>query len=300
MKKEILVIGSGAIASFYSAFLAKKANITMLCRSDYEIIKQQGIKIESQIENIHFQPKVINDLSQYPNKADYLIIATKSLPTINLTKLIKQLKYLPQNIVLIQNGIHIEKDLYENFPECNLISILAFIAVSRIYSGIIHHYDYGKLIVGNFPDGISDNCQELINFFKSCKIEVEASKNISQERWKKLIWNGAFNPLSVLSGGYNTQQLLDNPFCNNLLQKIMQEIIALARLDGCNLDDNLIAKNLELTYKMKPYKTSMLLDFEAKRPMEIEAIIGNALKFAQSKSFTTPYLSTIYALLSCH
>ena len=300
MNKNILVIGSGAIASFYSAFLAKKTQITMLCRSDYDVVKTNGIKIESPIENLHFYPQVINNLNQYRHQADYLIIATKALAQIDLIAMINQLNYLPRNLVLIQNGIHIEKKLYENFPKINLISVLAFVAVSRISSGIIKHFDYGKLIIGNYPNKINQDCQQLIDLFRDCNVEIEASENIVEERWKKLIWNGAFNPVSVLGGGCDTKKLLDNPFCKDLLQKIMKEIIALARLDGFNLDDNLIDKNFELTYKMKPYKTSMLLDFEAKRPMEIEAILGNAISFAQSKSVTTPYLSTLYALLSCY
>ena len=300
MSEEILVIGSGAIASFYSAFLSKKNRLTMLCRSDLDFIKNNGIKLESNLENIHFFPNVINDLSEYDQQANYLIIATKALESIDLTSMIKRLKYLPRNIVLIQNGIHIEKKLHENFLQCNLISVLAFIAVSRISSGVIKHYDYGKLIIGNYPNGINLECQKFHDLLCESKIEVEISDNIQQDRWKKLIWNGAFNPVSVLSGGCDTKKLLDNPFCKDLLQNIMKEIIALACLDGYKLDNNLIEKNFELTYQMKPYKTSMLLDFEAKRPMEIEAIIGNAVKFAQSKSFSTPYLSTLYALLSCY
>jgi len=300
MSKNILMIGSGAIASFYSAFLAKKTQITMLCRSDYDVVKANGIKVESHIENLHFYPQVINNLNQYHLQADYLIIATKALLEINLVEMINQLDHLPRNIVLIQNGIHIEKKLYENFPQCNLISVLAFVAVSRISSGIIKHFDYGKLTIGNYPNKINEDCQLLIDLFRECNVEIEASENIVEERWKKLIWNGAFNPVSVLAGGCDTKKLLDNSFCKDLLQKIMKEIIALARLDGFNLSDNLIDKNFELTYKMKPYKTSMLLDFEAKKPMEIEAILGNAINFAKSKSATTPYLSTLYALLSCY
>jgi 2-dehydropantoate 2-reductase len=300
MNKNILVIGSGAIASFYSAFLAKKTKITMLCRSDYDVVKANGIKVESHIKNLHFYPQVIKHLNQYDDQADYLIIATKALPGIDLVGMVKELKFLPRNLVLIQNGIHIEQKLHENFSQCNLISALAFVAVSRISSGIIKHFDYGKLIIGNYPNKINEDCQQLIDLFRDCNVEVEASENIIEQRWKKLIWNGAFNPVSVLTGGYDTKKLLDNPFCKDLLQKIMKEIIALARLDGFNLDDNLIDKNFELTYKMKPYKTSMLLDFEAKRPMEIEAILGNAISFAKSKSVTTPYLSTLYALLSCY
>lgn len=37
-----------------------------------------------------------------------------------------------------------------------------------------------------------------------------------------------------------------------------------------------------------PYKPSMLVDFLAERPMEIEVIIGGVLRYAASKQVSTP------------
>ena len=60
----------------------------------------------------------------------------------------------------------------------------------------------------------------------------------------------------------------------------------------------MIRKNIEDTEKMTPYKTSMLLDYENKRPMEVEAILGNALRIAGKYNIKTPHLKTLYALLT--
>jgi 2-dehydropantoate 2-reductase len=297
--KKILMIGSGAIASYYSGLIEKNCDLTIFCRNDYHFVKEHGIYIESPNGNFTFKPKVINNLADYCDQPDYIIIATKSLAEIDLVSMIKKINYHKADIVLIQNGIHIEKTIFENFKTNNLISVLAFVAVSRISSGKIIHQDYGKLIIGNYPIGINNSCEELITILKQSKIEIEVSKNIQEERWEKLIWNGSFNPVSVLTR-LNTQQLLANSNIRILLKNIMQEIIDLAKIDGFNLDQSLIDKNFYLTEKMKPYKTSMLLDFEANRPMEIESIIGNAINFAKNNSIKTPYLSSIYALISCY
>jgi hypothetical protein len=48
---------------------------------------------------------------------------------------------------------------------------------------------------------------------------------------------------------------------------------------------------------MKPYKTSMLLDYQAKRPLEVEAILGNAIRIAARADIHVPHLQTLYALL---
>jgi 2-dehydropantoate 2-reductase len=58
-----------------------------------------------------------------------------------------------------------------------------------------------------------------------------------------------------------------------------------------------VEQNIQGTRAMKPYKTSMLLDFENSRPMEVEAILGNAVRIARSLEVAVPHMETLYALL---
>ena len=297
---KILVIGAGAIGSFYSAKLAQVGvEVTLWCRSDYDFVKKNGIKIESYEGNFQFNPhKILQNLDEINDEFDYILIATKALPTIDIPDLIKNILKPKTKIILIQNGIHIEKNIAENFPNNELISVIAFIGVSRKSAGIICHQEYGKLIIGTYGAKASESVHFLEKLWKKSGIEIVVTDEILLERWKKLVWNGAFNPLSVVLGAKSTVEILNNDLALNLVKNVMNEICNLAKIDNCELPADVIEKNIVATQKMKPYKTSMLLDFEAGREMEIEAILGNAIKFAQSKSLSTPYLSTIYAVIA--
>ena len=297
---KILVIGAGAIGCFYASKLANQGvEIVLWCRSNYDFIKKNGLEIESYLGNYHFIPyRVLKNLDEADDDFDYILIATKNLPSIDISQLILKILKPKTKIILFQNGIHIENNLAKNFANHEIISAIAFIAVSRKFPNIIHHQDYGKLTVGTYNNKASKYVYFLADLWKKAGIEVEVSDNILQERWKKLVWNGAFNPLSVILRSKNTAEILNNHLALDLVKNIMNEIIDLAHADNCELSKDIIEKNIIATKKMKPYKTSMLLDFEAGREMEIEAILGNAIKFAKSKSFLTPYLSTIYAIIS--
>jgi 2-dehydropantoate 2-reductase len=50
------------------------------------------------------------------------------------------------------------------------------------------------------------------------------------------------------------------------------------------------------TSSMPAYKTSMALDYENGRPMEIEAILGNVVRAARKLHVATPALDAIYAI----
>ena len=120
---------------------------------------------------------------------------------------------------------------------------------------------------------------------------------VQRERWRKLVWDAPFNPISVLGGGVTTREILSDPEGAALSKVVMEEVMALAAADGCALPPEVVQKNLDDTLRMAPYKTSMCLDFERGRPLEVEAILGNAVRLARRLGVRTPHLDTLYTLL---
>jgi 2-dehydropantoate 2-reductase len=302
MSVKILVIGTGAIGSFYAAKLSQAgAEVAVVCRSDYEEVKKNGIFVKSYEGDFHFTPhSVIKNVDQYQDCADFIIVATKVLPSIDIAQIVKPVINNNTSLVLIQNGIHIEEPIIKAFPNQHLISALAFICVSKIAPATISHQAFGRIVIGDYPQGSSAKTKILFDLFNQSQTPCVLAENIKLERWKKLIWNIGFNPTSVLTGGADTSKMLTNPATKVVIEKIMQEVVILAKADGCFLPEDIIEKNINDTLIMPPYKTSMLLDFEAKREMEVEAILGNALRFAESKNIDVPYIKTFYGLLSCY
>lgn len=299
--KKILVIGAGAIGSLYGGKLAQAGfEVSIFCRSGADEIKKNGIFVESVWGNFLFKPhEIFSDPKKITPKFDFVLVATKVLPEVKVADLIVPALSPSTSIILLQNGIHIESELQKKFPKHHLISALAFVCVSRISPQKILHQDYGRLVIGDFCNENSEKTQELAAAWRQSGVDCALSSNIRLERWKKLIWNAAFNPMSVLCGGVTTQKILQNDATKELAQNVMKEVVMLAKADGCELESDVVQKNIEATQKMTPYKTSMLLDFEAGRAMEVEAILGNTVRFAKSKNIAVPHLASLYALLVC-
>lgn len=299
-KVKILLFGTGAVGSLYAGKLAEGgAAVSVVSRSDYSVVKNSGIKIKSIYGDFHFIPEaVLSSGADYNNSPDFIIVATKVLPEIDVCSMIKKAVKPETTIVLLQNGIDIEKDIAAEFPGNEIISALAFVCASRTEYGFIDHQDYGRIVFGTYPSGITEKGKILEKLFIKSGLPVEITDDVIAARWKKLLWNAPFNPLSVICDGANTQEMMENMEIRNLSVEIMKEIIHIASFDGHPLHESLITKNIEDTEKMTPYKTSMLLDYENKRPMEVEAILGNALSIADKYSINTPHIKTLYALLS--
>ncbi|WP_020484241.1 ketopantoate reductase family protein [Methylomonas sp. MK1] len=298
MNNKVLIVGAGAIGGFYGGLLAKAgADVSVVCRSDYAIVKQQGYRIESHaLGSWQFMPnQVLRQASEYQGQPDYLILCTKVTPDIDRVALIRDAVTPHTTIVLIQNGVEIEQEIQLAFPDNLLISGLAFICCNRLAPGEISHLAYGKLILGNLSEIDEPKTQYLRDLFLRAGIECLVSADIVASRWQKCVWNAPFNPLSVLSGGLATQAILQNQ--ENFVRRVMQEVCTIAEACGHPLPANIVENHIALTRDMPPYKTSMLLDFERGHTMETEAILGNAVRAAQRQGVDCPCLQSLYVLM---
>ena len=120
-------------------------------------------------------------------------------------------------------------------------------------------------------------------------------------RWHKLCINAAFNPSSILSGGRgNADMVRSDPELRAHLAGVMREIWdAAPRILGRGFGPEMatperILKSTERNVGSKP---SMLLDWEAGRPLEVEVILGNPVRIARARGVELPRLQTVYALV---
>lgn len=298
MTSKVLIVGAGAIGGFYGGLLAKAgAEVSVVCRSDYDQVKQHGFIINSKTLGIwKFMPaQVLKSAADFDGIADYVLLCTKIIPSVDRAALIRPAVTANTAIVFIQNGVEIEQEIMAAFPDNEIISGLAFICSNRVKTGEILHLAYGRLALGNLSGAISNKTVRLCTLINEAGIECAATEHIVAERWKKCVWNAPFNPLSVLSGGLLTLEILQAQ--ESFVRSIMQEVCEIAKACGYPLPSDIVDINIENTYSMPSYQTSMLLDYKKGHPMETEAILGNAVRAARRAGVESPHLASVYALM---
>ncbi len=297
---KILVLGAGAIGAYYGGRLSQSGvSVSVIARSDYDIVSSAGYNIKSIHGDFIFTPhSVFRTPEQAGSDWDIILVALKVLPTIDTVRLLQPLVGRESAIFLLQNGINIEEPIAQAFPQHTLISGLAFMCVSRTAPGHITHQDYGHLSIGDYEAAPSEKTQSLARLFEKGGVQCRVDEDIQHARWMKLCWNAPYNPLSVIGGGINTTQIMEHALMRQLVTDVMHEVMALSRADGHAFDETHIQNQLLVTDRMKAYKPSMLLDYEAGRPMEVEAILGNAVRSGQELGVEIPRIRSLYALLS--
>lgn len=298
-KPSILIVGAGAIGSFYGAIL-KRAGcaVSVVLRSEYDAVVENGIQIESDLGDLSYRPDhVYRDGDTPESTPDYLILCVKVLPGVDRAELIRPWMGGNTRIVLIENGLDIERAIADAFPANPIVSCLAFIAVSRVGPGQVHHKAYGRLVMGRYPEGIDDNARNLADLFIEGGIKIDLTEQVVGERWRKCLWNTPFNPLSVLAGGADTATILDTEGGEDLIRTMTGEVLAVAEADGYPMSADLVDKNIAGTRKMPPYKNSMALDHIHGRPIELDAVLGNVVAIADQRGVAVPHLKTMLVAL---
>lgn len=103
-------------------------------------------------------------------------------------------------------------------------------------------------------------------------------------------------PISILGGVLDTDAMLRTDAEAAFVRRAMQEVCDVAQAAGHPQSPNVVEQMIAATKAMPAYKTSMALDYENGRPMEIEAIIGNTVRAGRKVGVATPNLDAIYAL----
>ncbi|MCB1145364.1 MAG: 2-dehydropantoate 2-reductase [Leptospiraceae bacterium] len=293
--KSVAVIGAGAVGTFYGAKLHQLGCMVQFQSRSSANEKPVRVKIQSIWGDFSCSLNYFAETSQM-KQADVILVAAKFVPSFDWDCLRKVLH--PKSIIVIlQNGINIEEKLRKMYPSNAIVGALAFTCIHRKNSNKIHHIDYGLIKLSGLAKQDQYAAQLVFELFSAAKIQVVQEKNLRKLRWEKLLWNIPFNSLSVVLGNVSTTDMIGSPYSLKLVKELMSETVQIAKSEGISMTRKNITDMIERTRKMQPYKTSMLLDFEAGREMEVEAIIGEPLRIAKRKKVKLNVLPVIYDML---
>lgn len=296
------IIGTGAIGGYYGGRLQRAGyDVHFLARSDYAVIQTQGLRIDSVFGDFVLpQVQVYEDPRQMP-PCDVVVVALKATQNDQLTHILPPLLGEKTILVLLQNGLGVEPELAAQFPQTTILGGLCFVCANKVGPGHIRHLDYEAIALAQYgphyaPQGITPILEAIAADFTAAGIEIHPKPHLMQSRWEKLVWNIPYNGLSVVLNA-QTDQLMANPATRTLVEELMGEVAQGAAACGCEITPAVIAHMIAHTEAMTPYLTSMKLDYDRRQPLEVEAIVGNPLRFAHNGGVILPKITMLHQQL---
>ena len=311
---RIVIAGAGAIGGYLGAKLARAgADVVLFARGPHlKAMQERGLRVTGAEEQFEVRPEVTGDLATIGH-ADVVFLGVKAHALTALAPTLGPLFGPDTVVVSTQNGIpwwyfqnvggELDNLRLERVDPGGVIAAaidhrrvvgsLAYFSTDVAEPGVIHHTEGNRISFGE-PDGSkSERARAIAEALIAAGLRCPVSPRFRHEIWVKLLGNVAFNPISALTGG-TLEELARHPEVSALVRTLMAETEAVAAKLGIELPIS-IDQRMAGAEKVGAHKTSMLQDWEAGRPMELEAVVGAVVELGERLGVAMPATRAVYA-----
>lgn len=296
---NICIVGAGAIGGWVAAKLALASNRVMALTSrgpleEIALSEQGSTRVAA--------------LGRVEEPADLVILAVKATALAPAAKTARSYVGPDTIIVPMLNGVpwwfvegmqlkSVDHDgsVAATLPNDQVLGCVVHASCSRSSDGtvLVKHAD--KLIIGETHGGdTSSRAARLFTVLDEAGLRPELSGNVRRAIWYKLWGNATINPLSALVRA-PCDRILADPHCRAWMLEGMAELALIGASIGCPISES-GEDRMAVTARLGSFKTSMLQDVEAGRPIELDALLGAPLEIARTRQIETPALVRLYGV----
>jgi 2-dehydropantoate 2-reductase len=184
--------------------------------------------------------------------------------------------------------------LSERMPVERVLGAVLHLGASTPAPGTVRLATAPRIILGEPRGGESERLDSLARVLGTAGLQVECSRRIQHDVWFKLWGNMTMNPVSALTGA-TADKLLDDPLVRDFLSRAMTEASKIGARIGLPIATSPEERH-QVTRHVGAFKTSMLQDVEAGRPIELDALVGAVQEIGQAVGVATPFIDALYGM----
>jgi len=179
-------------------------------------------------------------------------------------------------------------------PLTQTLGAVVHLTCASTAPGEIKHGFGERLIVGEPGGGASQRVELVAAALASAGFQAERSSDIRRDIWFKLWGNMTTNPVSALTGAA-CDAILDDELVRDFMARGMEEAAAIGARIGCPIEQTPAAR-MAVTRQLGRFKTSMLVDAEQGRPLELDALVGAVREIGVRVGVATPNIDALHGL----
>jgi 2-dehydropantoate 2-reductase len=295
---KTVMIGPGAMGSLFGGLLSRAGEELWLVgyrKEQVETICSVGLTLEEKGKSQIIPMKATPDVTSV-GKADLVIFFVKTYDTEGAVSDSLVLEKEDTVFLTLQNGLGNEEAMCKKIDRKKVMLGITGHGATLLRPGHIRHAGWGKTFVGELDHRITDRATRIAQMFCKAGIETEASPNIHDQVWGKLVVNAGINALTALTG-FKNGQLLDYPETARLMERLVFEAAQVARRKGVHIEEDPIEKVRKAAEATRENRSSMGQDFDHRRRTEIDAINGAVVREAQALGIPAPFNEAVTNLV---
>jgi 2-dehydropantoate 2-reductase len=286
---NVLILGAGAIGSFYGSQLSRGAEVILVGKEAHvEAINRQGLIVSGEVEGT-YRLRAITELIDIGEDA-LLILTTKAHDTEGAIMGIKDLLRQDTTILVLQNGLGNEEMVRSIIAEeVEVLRGLSSNGVEFTEPGMINVTLVRETVLPGTPTG-----KRVSRLFEDCGLRVRLAEDMEREVWRKLVMNCIINPLTAVFKVRNKEIVADS--LRYVRERVAEECLEVAGAEGVSLEPSLVE---EVTKAAASYSnlSSMCQDILKGRRTEIDFLNGRIVELGRRHGVPTPVNTTLTSLI---
>ena len=312
---RVCVLGAGAIGGFIGARLASAGvETSALARgATLAALRTHGWRVDTGEERFTAPVRASADPSEL-GEQDVVIVAVKAQSAASAAAAIGPLLGPRTMVLTAMNGVpwwffdgfggpcrgrHLDSVdpggvIAAAIPVRHVIGGVVHISCSAPEPGLVRHYGGTGLIIGEPGRGDSERVHDLARVLRSGSLDVTVSTEIHKDVWYKLWGNLTINPVSALTGA-TSGPIVDDDLVRAFCESAMREAQEIGGRIGCPIAET-PEDRIQVTRKLGDFRSSMLQDAEAGRPLELDALAGAVREIGAVVGVPTPTVDALFGL----
>lgn len=312
---KVCIVGAGAIGGFIGCRLARagRAQVSALARgATLQALQVHGWRLQMDGELLQVPATAAAGAAEL-GVQDLVVIAVKgpALPALAptlapligpRTLLLPAMNGVPWWFVQGVAGLGDEPlqsvdpggGIAAALPGDRVLGCVVHASTAQPEPGLVQHQRGHGLIVGEPRGGGSERVQAVAGLLSHAGFEVTQSDNVRYDIWYKLWGNLTMNPVSAITGA-TIERILADPDVRAFCSGAMREAAAIGERIGCPIAQSPEDRHA-VTAKLGAFRTSMLQDVDAGRPIELDSIVGAVQELGRRTGVPTPQVSALLGL----
>ncbi|WP_378179337.1 ketopantoate reductase family protein [Aquimarina sp. SS2-1] len=295
-----VIIGVGGVGGYFGGKITQSGQkVSMIARGKHlEAILQNGLQVKSIEGDFVTQPFLVTDDIQKVEKADLVLICTKSWQVKEAAALIKPILKADTIVIPLQNGADNAERVMSVIDKKHVLGGLCKI-YSKIESpGIISHFGHPpEVIFGELDRSESDRLQNVKKVFDKAGFKNRISEDIQIDIWSKFMFIATVSGLGALTRA-TIGEMYEHPELNKMLRATATEIYKIAIAKGIEMPSTIV-DGIMTFIGNQPFDAtaSTQRDIMEGRPSELDNFNGFIVKEGKKLNIETPTNVFIYSCL---
>jgi 2-dehydropantoate 2-reductase len=307
------ILGSGAVGGYFGAKLAQTGqDVTFIARGAHlDAIRARGLEIRSaKLGDFVVRAPAESDTAKI-GPVDVVIVSVKAYDNATALPMLKPLIGRETAVLTLQNGVDSADEVAAIAGEPHVLGGTTYVATALEGPGLIVQTGVHRSIIFGEVFGWSDiasaksgnrgtitpRVQAIADVLSAADIQVTPVADARVPIWDKFVYLAAFagfTGASRLAIGH----IWKHPHVREMFYAATREIAAIAKAEGVTISANRF-ETLEgyMTNIPPSTRSSLLIDLEQGKRIEVEALQGAAVRRAAKHGVPVPIMSTLYALL---